>query len=147
MIVLDTNVISELTRKAPEPSVVDWLDALPADRFATTAVTVAELLYGVARLPAGRRKTELADAVGALITEVFRDRIEPYDCLAAEFYAKIVTNRERAGRPMSMADAQIAAICRVREAALATRNTADFVGTGIRLVNPWNADLLGRLQE
>jgi toxin FitB len=140
VIVLDTNVISELTRQAPEPGVISWLDSLPADEVGTTAVTAAELLYGVARMPAGRRKTELAAAVLGLLGDDFRDRVLPFDEHCASRYADIVCGREALGRPIGVADAQIAAICRTAEAALATRNTDDFAGAGIELINPWKLD-------
>lgn len=137
MIILDTNVISELTRQAPTPGVMSWLDSLSAADVATTAITAAEMLCGVARLPSGRRKTELAAAVDGLLSDDFRGRILAFDEPAARRYADIVTARERVGRPIGAADAQIAAICRATYAALATRNTDDFAGTGIELINPW----------
>jgi toxin FitB len=137
VIVLDTNVISELTRQAPTPGVMSWLDSLPATDVAITAITAAEMLYGVARLLGGRRKTELAAAVGGLLSDDFRDRVLAFDEPAARRYADIVTAGERAGRPIGAADAQIAAICQATNAALATRNTDDFAGTGIELINPW----------
>lgn len=137
MIILDTNVISELTRQAPAPGVMSWLDSLSAADVATTAITAAEMLCGVARLPSGRRKTELAAAVDGLLSDDFRGRILVFDEPAARRYADIVTARERVGRPIGAADAQIAAICRATDAALATRNTDDFAGTGIELINPW----------
>lgn len=137
MIILDTNVISELTRQAPTPGVMSWLDSLSAADVATTAITTAEMLCGVARLPSGRRKTELAAAVDGLLSDDFRGRILAFDEPAARRYADIVTARERVGRPIGAADAQIAAICRATDAALATRNTDDFAGTGIELINPW----------
>jgi toxin FitB len=137
VIILDTNVISELTRRVPDPGVLSWLDSLPTEDTAITAVTAAELLYGVRRMPDGRRKTELTEAVHALINDDFRDRVEPFDVLAADYYADVVIGRERAGHPVSTHDAQIAAICRARNAALATRNTSDFTGTGINLTDPW----------
>ena len=140
MIILDTNVISELARTNPEANVVAWLDSLPAADVATTAITAAELLYGVARLPDGRRRAALAETIAALISEDFRGRVEPFDNLAAEQYAAVVVGREKRGRPISMADAQIAAICRVHSATLATRNTGDFTDTGIDLINPWDVD-------
>ncbi len=139
MIILDTNVISELARIDPGPKVVTWLDSLPAAEIATTAITAAELLYGVARLPDGRRRAALAETIDALINEDFRDRVEPFNGLAAEQYAAVVVGREKKGRPISAADAQIAAICRVHSATLATRNTGDFTDTGIDLINPWDA--------
>jgi predicted nucleic acid-binding protein len=137
VIVLDTNVISELTRQDPEPGVISWLDALTKAEVATTAVTAAELLYGVARMPEGRRKTELASAVHGLLGDDFRGRVLSFDEPAAQRYADIVTGRERLGRPIGVADAQIAAICRTIDATLATRNTGDFHETGIKLINPW----------
>ncbi len=141
MIVLDTNVISELARLVPDPEVVSWLDSLPAEDTAITAITAAELLYGVRRLPDGRRKTELSEAIHALINADFRDRVEPFDVLAADHYADVVTGREHAGHPISTSDAQIAAICLALDATLATRNTSDFAGTGVSLIDPWkNAD-------
>jgi toxin FitB len=140
VIILDTNVISELARIDPEQSVVTWLDSLPAAEVATTAITAAELLYGVARLPDGRRRAALAETIDVLINEDFRGRLEPFDGLAAEQYAAVVVGREKKGRPISTADAQIAAICRVHSATLATRNVGDFTDTGIGLINPWDAD-------
>lgn len=137
MIILDTNVISELARADPDLSVVAWLDSLPAGEVATTAITAAELLYGVARLPHGRRRAALEETIGALVNEDFRGRMAPFDGLAAEQYATVVTGRSAKGRPISTADAQIAAICRVHGATLATRNTADFTDTGIGLIDPW----------
>jgi toxin FitB len=137
VIVLDTNVISELTRQAPAPRVISWLDALTASEVATTAITAAELLYGVARMPDGRRKTELAAAVHGLLSDDFQGRVLSFDEPAAQRYADIVTGRERLGRPIGMADAQIAAMCRTADATLATRNTDDFQETGIELINPW----------
>jgi predicted nucleic acid-binding protein len=139
MIVLDTNVLSELVRVKPDARVLAWLDDKPVAEIATTAVTTAELLYGVARLPAGRRKVELEQAVRAVLDEDLRDRVEPFDRKAAAEYALVVTGRERLGRPISVADAQIAAICRARSAALATRNTKDFEDTGIELIDPWQS--------
>ncbi len=137
MIILDTNVISELTRPVPDYGVITWLDSLPAEETAITAITAAELRYGVSRMPDGRRKTELSEAVNALINADFRNRVEPFDVVAADQYADVVTTRERAGQPISISDAQIAAICRVLNARLATRNTSDFTGTGVNLINPW----------
>jgi len=137
VIVLDTNVVSEMMRSTPEPRVVQWIDAFAADDVFVTAVTAAELMYGVARLPEGRRKQELLVKVGALIAEDFKDRVLPFDQLAAVDYANVVASRERAGRPISMADAQIAAICRNWSADLATRNVADFMDIGVRVVDPW----------
>ena len=137
MIVVDTNVISELTRQAPAPEVVSWLDSLAADEVATTAITAAELLYGVEQLPAGRRETELSAAIHGLLSDDFQGRVLSFDEPAASRYAEIVARRERLGRSIGIADAHIAAVCRAIGAILATRNTGDFEDTGIDLINPW----------
>ncbi len=137
MIVLDTNVISELARRVPDPGVLSWLDSLEVSDVATTAITAAELRHGVARLSDGRRKRELAVVIRGILAEDFRGRVFPFDERASVRYADIVAGRERIGRPIGVADAQIAAICRDSGAMLATRNTADFEETGIELINPW----------
>lgn len=139
MIVLDTNVLSELVRPIPHPAVVQWLDAQPPDDIATTAVTAAELFVGVARLPHGRRRERLSAAVRDSLSIDLADRILPFDADAAECYAAVTTVRLAVGRPVGVPDAQIAAICRSTMARLATRNTKDFDGTGIDVVNPWLA--------
>jgi toxin FitB len=126
VIVLDTNVVSEPMRKAPEPGVLRWVDAFAAADVFVTAVTAAELMYAAARLPDSRRKQALRGKVDALLAEDFEDQIPPFDGPAAVHYADIVISRERAGRPISMADAQTGAICRHWNADLATRNVADF---------------------
>ena len=137
MIVLDTNVISELARQVPDFGVLSWLDSLEVSGVVTTAVTAAELRYGVARLPDGNRKRELTVVVRGILTEDFHGRVFPFDERASVRYADIVTGRERSGRPIGVADAQIAAICRDLDGTLATRNIADFEETGIELINPW----------
>jgi predicted nucleic acid-binding protein len=139
VIVLDTNVVSELMRKAPDPGVANWVDEFSASDVLVTAVTAAELMYGVARLPEGSRKRGLHMKVEGLLAEDFKDQILPFDALAAMHYPDIVASRERAGRPINMADGQIAAICRRWGAGLATRNLADFVDTGVEAINPWDA--------
>ena len=137
MIVLDTNVISEVFRKAPETRVVEWLHSLD-DEVAITAVTLAELIAGLRRMPDGQRKRELTQAV-ALAVEPYRGEgaILPFDASCVEAYAEVLHRRERMGLPISTADAQIAAICRTHEAVCATRNTRDFAETGVVVFNPW----------
>jgi predicted nucleic acid-binding protein len=137
VIILDTNVISELARQIPDNGVLDWLDSLETSEVATTAITAAELRYGVARLPDGHRKRELTSVIRGILAEDFYGRVLPFDERASARYADVVTGRERIGRPIGVADAQIAAICRDSEATLATRNTADFEETGVDLINPW----------
>jgi toxin FitB len=137
VIALDTTVISELARRVPDAGVVSWLDSLESSDVVTTVVTAAELRYGIARLPDGHRKRELAAVISGILTEDFGGRVLPFDERASVQYADIVASRERIGTPIGVADAQIAAICRDLSAILATRNTADFEETGIELINPW----------
>lgn len=137
MIVLDTNVISEVLRPRPDPRVVRWLQALDGD-VAITAVTLGELLAGLRRLPAGRRKASLTASLTAAIDPYRETRaVLPFDDQAADAYADILAERESRGMPISMADAQIAGICRANGAVCATRNIADFEATGVSLANPW----------
>jgi predicted nucleic acid-binding protein len=137
VILLDTNILSELIRPEPDKGATEWLDSLDVATVATTAITAAELLYGVARLPSGRRKERLGEAIRGLIEEDFDGRVEAFDATAAIHYADLLSDRKRAGRPISAADAQIAAICRKLRATLATRNTSDFKDAGIDLLDPW----------
>src|SRR5262245_14941432 len=137
MIVLDTNVVSELMRAEPATAVVEWADRQPADEVWLTAITLGELLYGIGRLADGRRKASLATQLEAMVAEDLEHRIAAFDEAAAAHYADIVVVRERVGRPISAADAQIAAICRSHDALLATRNLDDFSDTGIATADPW----------
>ena len=137
MIILDTNVVSELIRATPDPGVLAWVNSHPSAQFGTTAITAAELYYGVARLPVGQCRQQLAVAVSALLNDALRGRIVPFDERAARRYADVITERERAGRPIGVPDAQIAAVCRELSAVLATRNIKDFEETGVELVDPW----------
>lgn len=135
MIVIDTNVVSEMMRPDPDDRVSRWIET--AGRLHTTAITLAEIDYGIARLPQGVRRERLA-ATAAVTFADFSDMVLPFDAMAARRYGAIVSGREGLGRPVSTADAQIAAICASRGATLATRNTADFEATGISLYNPWS---------
>jgi predicted nucleic acid-binding protein len=137
MIVLDTNIISELLRPAPNKQVEAWLSAQDGENVYFTTVGEAELQYGLALLPAGKRRNALSKAVEEILDEDFQDRILAFDRAAARAYAVIAAARRAAGRPISQFDCQIAAITRANEAVLATRNTADFEGCGIRLIDPW----------
>lgn len=140
MIVLDTNVLSELMRPLPDAKVQTWFDSQNPDQLWLASITVAEILVGIARLPDGKRKSGLTELATTLFNEEFAQRIIPFDQLAAIRYADIVAGREKSGRPISMGDAQIAAICQSRpRAALATRNHKDFIGLGLVLINPWTA--------
>lgn len=140
MIILDTNVVSELMRLVPEPAVRAWTNEQAANELHVTAITAAELLYGVARLPVGRKQFELAESVEQLLTADFDGRVLAYDLAASREHASLLAARERAGRPMPSNDAQIASVCLARRATLATRNTKDFEDTGIELINPWEQE-------
>jgi predicted nucleic acid-binding protein len=137
MIIVDTNVVSELLRPAPDAQVEAWLAAQVGSTVYFTAVSEAELRHGLARLPAGKRRAALSQAIEGILEEDFRDRILPFDRAAARAYADIAAKRSAAGRPISQFDCQIAAIARSKLAAVATRNTADFNGCGIVVIDPW----------
>ncbi len=138
MIILDTNVLSEVSKPLPSRKVVEWLADQDGAFVFLTAITQAEVLYGVELLPAGKRRTRLAEQVQKLFEQDFSGRILPFDTDAAQLFAKIVATRAAAGRPIAQADAMIAAIAKARGAVFATRNVADFELCGIRLVNPWD---------
>ena len=137
-IVLDTNVVSELLRPTPAKQVEAWLSVQDGAKVYFTTVGEAELLHGVAILPVGRRRTALSKAIEGILEEDFRARILPFDRAAARIYAVIAAERRAAGRPINQFDCQIAAIARANEAAIATRNTADFNGCGIVVIDPWS---------
>ncbi|MGV8911663.1 MAG: type II toxin-antitoxin system VapC family toxin [Rhodoglobus sp.] len=138
MIVLDTNVISELVRPAPSQQVIGWIDAQDSAGLAITALTAAEVRAGVALLPDGRRRQDVGVRMESLLTETFAGFVLAFDIDSSDHYVDIVASRSRAGRPIGAFDAQIAAVCRQHDALLATRNTADFTDTGIQLINPWD---------
>ena len=140
MIVLDTNVLSELMRPQPDPAVVAWVAAQPLLTLFTTAVTQTEILYGIAIQPDGRRRADLAAAAGAIFAEEFAGRILPYDSTAASWYAQIVAARRQAGRPIEAFDGLIAATALAVGAGIATRDIRGFEGCGLgTLVNPFEA--------
>jgi predicted nucleic acid-binding protein len=137
LIALDTNVLSELMRAAPEPRVLRWLDAQEPARVVVTSVTVAEVLYGIARLPPGRRRAALETAIGRTLEEDLS--VLPFDESAAVDYAAIAAMGEARGQKVPVADAMIAATCLAHRATLATRNVRDFHGLGVDVVDPWLA--------
>lgn len=139
MFLLDTNIISELLRPSPDPAVETWVGDRRATDLYFSTIGEAELRYGVAVLPAGRRRTALASAIEAILQEDFTDRILPFDREAARDYADIAAMRRAAGRTMLPADSQIAAIARSRGMAIATRNVRDFENIGIEVIDPWTA--------
>ncbi len=138
MILLDTNVISELMRPAPEPSVLVWVDQLELDATCISAINQAEIIQGLLLLPEGRRKQQLLHRSDQLF-RLFDQRILPFGEGAAVIYAEVVVERQRQGRPIHFQDAQIAAICIEHDCAVATRNVSDFEGIGrLKVINPWN---------
>src|SRR5579864_108376 len=137
MIILDTNVLSEVMRPAPSARVLDWLAKESALSVFTTTIAMAEILYGIELLPKGRRRAALASAAEAMFEEDFAGRILPFDSDAARVFPKIAGARRASGRPITQLDAQIAAIAQSRGAAIATRNTSDFEECGVMVVNPW----------
>jgi len=138
MIVLDTNVISELFRMHPNQSVSDYIDSLPPDEVFTAAVCEAEIRFGLARMPSGRRRDDLMERVTRFLDLGFADRILPFDRHCAAVYGDIRHAREASGMPMTIGDAMIAATVLAYGAkALATRNIRDFVDCGVTVVDPW----------
>lgn len=139
MIIVDTNVISELLRPTPEPAVEAWLGEQDGLSIYLTAISEAELRYGVAIMTSGKRRDDLGVAIDRILRDDMAGRILPFDSAAARAYAEIAASRRSAGKPISQADCQIAAIARAHNAPVATRNTPDFEGCGIDLINPWTA--------
>lgn len=137
MIVLDTNVISELMRAVPDPRVLAWLVRQPMAGLFTTTLTQAEIFYGLRLLPEGRRREDLMTAARPIFEIEMAGRILSFDSDAALVYPEIAAHRRLAGQPIAQIDAQIAAITRSRGAQLATRNVRDFVGCGIDVIDPW----------
>ncbi|EAP99315.1 plasmid stability protein StbB [Janibacter sp. HTCC2649] len=136
MIVLDTNVVSETMRADPDGRVAEWMDTVPWRQTHITVITVGELLQGAFQLPDGRRRDALeAEIDAALMT--FDGRVLDVDARTAPYFATIRASRRRAGRPIGISDAWIAAVCRRHDVPLLTRNVTDFEGTGIAVINPW----------
>jgi hypothetical protein len=137
MIILDTNVLSELMRPKPASRVTTWVAKQPAAELFTTTITEAEIFYGIELLTAGKRRQNLLAAAEAMFEEDFGGRICGFDSDAARVFSRISAHRRALGKPISHADAQIAAIARARGAKLATRNVADFQDCGVDVVDPW----------
>jgi predicted nucleic acid-binding protein len=139
MIILDTNVVSEPLRPAPDPAVLAWLDRQQPATLYLTAVNVAELLAGVEALPVGKRRATLEAAIGGQVLSLFDGRILPFDLLAARAFARLNAAAQAAGQTIGFADCAIAAIAAAHGFAVATRNVRDFSATGVELINPWDA--------
>ncbi len=138
MIILDTNVVSEPGRPLPSERVLRWLAQFSPELY-VTAVTQAEMHYGFLRLPAGRKRTALLEQVRQIFAVDFAGRVLPFDGRAAEEFAAIAIEREKAGLEVKIFDSQIAAIARAHGATVATRDTKDFLHTGVTLIDPWTA--------
>ncbi len=137
MMILDTNVVSEPLKPAPNPAVLDWLNAQEPQTLFLTAINVAELLAGVEAMPAGKRRAPLVQALKTQVLALFEGRILSFDTKAAEVFAKLNTDAQRQGNPLGFADCAIASIARAHGFGVATRNVKDFKGTGIEIVDPW----------
>ena len=140
MILLDTNVLSALMRKAPDTAVVAWLDLQPASSIWTTAINVLEIGYGLEILPTGKRRSELIKAFDVLLQHVLDQRVAPLDIAAAEQAAHLMATRHRAGRPGDLRDTLVAGIALAHRATVATRNTRHFDDLPVRVVDPWQAE-------
>lgn len=137
MIILDTNIISELMRSEPDSGVLDWLDQQNALNLYLTNISVAEIYYGLSSLPTGKRRGALEQAFADIVLTVFSHRILDFDHSAAVRYGSLMAKKKKKGRSMSVLDGQIAAIASVNDAVLATRNTKDFLDCDVELVNPF----------
>jgi predicted nucleic acid-binding protein len=136
MIIVDTNVVAELMKSSPSEPVIEWVRAQTGSELFTTSITLAEILYGIAQLPDGRRK-QLLRTTATEVFATFEDQVLPFDSSAAAHYADVVGGRNQLGLPIDGFDAQIASICRAHGAALATRNLKDFRDTEVNLIDPW----------
>jgi len=137
MILLDTNVVSEPLRAAPEPRLVAWLDAQPPETLFLSVITVAELRLGVARLPAGRRRNGLRERLETRVLPAFAGRILPFDLAATRAYADLMVKARATGSTVGLADGLIAAIASVNGMAVATRDTKPFLAVGMTVIDPW----------
>ena len=137
MIILDTNVVSEPMRPQPAQEILVWLASQPAAELFITSITEAEILFGIERLPDGRRRQKLREQAQAMFAQDFKGRILAFGGDAANHYASVRAARERLGRQVPPQDAQIAAIARLYHAPVATRNVSDFLDCGIEIINPW----------
>ena len=139
MIILDTNVISEVFNPVPSPKVLDWLQQQADGEVFTTAITRGELLFGAHILPSGQRREALLAGLLRIFAARFPDSVLPYDETAADAFAQIAATRRAQGRLGNQSDMMIASIAHSRGAKLATRNVKDFVGCGIEVIDPWQA--------
>jgi len=139
VIILDTNVLSALMRRAPEAVVVDWLDRQPADSVWLSSITVFETRFGLAFLPKGRRRNALERAFETVLTDDLANRVLDFDAVAAAAAAQLAADRQKAGRTVDLRDTLIAGIALARRATIATRNTKHFEGLDVPVISPWDA--------
>jgi predicted nucleic acid-binding protein len=137
MIILDTSVVSETMKPKPEAKVLAWLDGQAAETLYLTSVTLAELLFGVAALPSGKRMNRLKSAIDGLI-DLYSERVLPFDMNAARHYASLAVTARRSGRGFPAPDGYIAAIAAAHGYLVASRDAAAFKSAGIKVINPWN---------
>lgn len=138
MILLDTNVISEPLRRSPEASVINWIDAQSLETLFLSAITVAELRFGVASLPAGKRRNKLQTSLENQILPLFTRRVLPFDIHCTAAYAEIMARAKSTGLAIAAADGYIAAIAAANRFSVATRDISPFQAAGINVINPWN---------
>jgi toxin FitB len=138
MVILDTNVLSELMRPKPSASVLAWIAKQPEAELCTTSITEAEIFYGIEVLPKGKRREHLTTAAEVVFAEDFSGRVYGFDSAAARAFSKIASSRRTSGRPISQSDAQIAAIAKAKRAKVATRDVKGFEQCGVDVVDPWN---------
>ena len=139
MILVDTNVVSEPLRKVPQARVIDWIDAQPVETLYLSAITVAELRFGVASLPAGKRRDALHDNVETRVLSLFAGRVLAFDMAASRDYAELMAKARAAGSAIGKSDGYIAATAAVNGMMVATRDTAPFEAAGVPVINPWEA--------
>lgn len=139
MMVLDTNVVSELMRPVPEPKVLAWIDRQNSEQLYLTSTIAAELLHGVARLPTGIRKRNMTQELVLFLEQDFVNRVLPFDLASAHNYSELLSMRQAIGKPIAALDAQIAAVCIQHGATLITRNQKHFLDLGLELIDPWQS--------
>ena len=137
MILLDTNVVSEVMRARPAEAVITWLNGQNSEKFYVSSITIGEISYGLRILPDGKRRSGLRERFERFVALAFDQRVLAYDESAARIYGDLMGDRKELGLPMSVPDGQIAAIARVNHLAVATRNVVDFKNCGIDVVNPF----------
>ncbi len=141
MFLLDTNVISELTKPRPDAGVVDWMDDCDEDRMFISAITIAEIRYGIERLPQGKRRSDLTAWLADDLPARFEGRVLPVDARVGDWWGQVMARGRAAGRPVGIMDAFIAATAECHDLSLVTRNVTDFAPLGLRTVDPWHGPL------